>query len=430
MTPPETALQTGSDALLARLLGLHSAEIDLSLDRTWRLLAALGNPQEALPPVVHIAGTNGKGSTLAMLRAGLEAAGQRVHAYTSPHLVRFHERIRLAGEEITEQALCELLTRTLAANGDAPVTFFEATTCAAFAAFAETPADALLLEVGMGGRMDTTNVVSRPRLCVITPVAMDHQAFLGDTIEAIAGEKAGILKRGVTCVVGRQEDVALEVIEAQAARLGAPLLAHGQHWHVWEERGRLVFQDERGLLDLPLPALLGPHQIDNAGIAIAALRSLGQDEAACDAAVTGAQWPARMQRLRRGPLAEAAPQAELWLDGGHNPHATRAIAATLDSLPKRPTRLIFALLANRDPAAVLGPLAGRVEGLTAVPIPGEKGAADPEVLAEAARKLGIPAGVAPDVATALASIRAEDPAARVVICGSLYLAGTVLRDNG
>ncbi|MFD0982399.1 bifunctional folylpolyglutamate synthase/dihydrofolate synthase [Tropicimonas aquimaris] len=430
MTAPDDAPVTGSDALLARLSGLHSTEIDLSLDRTWRLLAALGNPQDALPPTIHIAGTNGKGSTLAMLRAGLECAGLRVHAYTSPHLVRFHERIYLAGADISEPALSALLERTLDANGDAPVTFFEATTCAAFAAFAETPADALLLEVGMGGRMDTTNVIAEPRLTVITPVAMDHQAFLGDTLEAIAGEKAGILKRGVPCVVGRQEEAALEVIEARAARLGVPLLAQGQHWHTWEERGRLVYQDETGLFDLPLPALAGPHQIDNAGIAIAALRTLGHDEAACEAAMTGARWPARMHRLRRGPLVEAASDAEIWLDGGHNAHATRAVAATLDALPKRPTRLIFALLANRDPEAVLAPLAGRADGLIAVPIPGESAAADPQVLADAARRLGIPAEVAPDVATALAAIRAETPAARVVICGSLYLAGTVLRDNG
>ncbi|WP_438273272.1 bifunctional folylpolyglutamate synthase/dihydrofolate synthase [Tropicimonas marinistellae] len=411
-------------------MDLHPKEIDLSLDRTWRLLDALGNPQDSLPPVIHIAGTNGKGSTLAMLRAGLEHAGKRVHAYTSPHLVRFHERIRLAGREISEDALCELLERTLAANAGHAVTFFEATTCAAFVAYAEVPGDVLLLEVGMGGRMDTTNVVSHPNLTVITPVAFDHQAFLGDTLAAIASEKAGILKRGVPCVVGRQQEEALDVIEAAAARLGVPLIARGQHWHVWEERGRLVFQDEQGLLDLPLPVLTGRHQIDNAGTALAALRALGHGEATCEAAVTRAVWPARMQRLRHGPLAAAAPDAELWLDGGHNAHASQAIAATLADLPRRPTHLVFAILANRDPADVLAPLAELAESLTAIAIPDEAASAAPDDVADAASQLGIPASVAPDVTVAVREIADRDPAARIVICGSLYLAGKVLEAAG
>ena len=423
-----------SASLLAQMTALHPDEIELSLDRTWRLLAALGNPQRRLPPVIHIAGTNGKGSTLAMLRAGLRAAGLAVHAYTSPHLVRFHERIELAGAPIAEAALAEVLARTLAANAGQPVTFFEATTCAALRAFAETPADALLLEVGMGGRMDTTNVVDRPRLTVITPVDLDHQAFLGDTLAEIAGEKAGILKRGVPCIVGRQHDDALEVIEAAARRLGAPLHVLGQHWQVWQEHGRLVFQDETGLLDLPLPVLAGPHQIDNAGMALAALRQWGLPadrlEAACEAAMTGAVWPARMQRLRRGPVVAAAPGAELWLDGGHNPHAARALAATLAGLPARPTRLVLGLLANRDPAGFLAPLVPQAAAVTAVPIPEEPKAHAPETLAAAARALGLPADAAPDVATAVARIATETPSARIVICGSLYLAGSVLRDNG
>ncbi|MFV0334146.1 MAG: bifunctional folylpolyglutamate synthase/dihydrofolate synthase [Tropicimonas sp.] len=419
-----------SAGLLARMMALHPSEIDLSLERTYRLLDALGRPQDRLPPVIHIAGTNGKGSTLAMIRAGLEAAGQRVHCYTSPHLVRFHERIVLAGHEISEPALCAFLERVLTVNDGRPVTFFEATTCAAFAAFADTPADALLLEVGMGGRMDTTNVVEAPRLSVITPVALDHQAFLGNTLAEIAGEKAGILKRGVPCVLGRQEDEALEAIEARATRLDVPLIARGQHWHAWEERGRLVFQDERGLLDLPLPVLPGPHQIDNAGTALAALRALGRDEAACEGAVTGAHWPARMQRLTRGPLSDAAPGAEIWLDGGHNPHAAQAIATTLAGLPPRPTCLIFALLRDRDPAAFLAPLAPHVAELRAVPIPDEPKANAPDVLAEAARALGIEAQAAPDVAAAFRDITARNPRARILICGSLYQAGGVLRENG
>jgi dihydrofolate synthase/folylpolyglutamate synthase len=420
----------GSDALLARMMALHPAEIDLSLDRTFRLLDALGRPQDRLPPVIHIAGTNGKGSTLAMLRAGLTAAGQRVHAYTSPHLVRFHERIQLAGADISEPALCDLLERTLAANGDASVTFFEATTCAALLAFAETPADVLLLEVGMGGRMDTTNVVDQPCLTVITPVALDHQAFLGDSLAQIAGEKAGILKRGVPCVVARQQETAEQVIEQKAARLGVPLLVHGQHWNCREEHGRLVYEDETGLLDLPLPALRGRHQIDNAGTALAALRQLGQGEATCEAAMTKPTWPARMQRLRAGPLAKAAPQAELWLDGGHNAHAAAAIAATLHSLPDRPTHLVFGMLANRDPGTFLAPLVGAAAGITTVPIPGEAGAADPQSLATAARDLGFAATAASSVASALDTITATQPAARILICGSLYLAGAVLRGDG
>ncbi|PTE20427.1 bifunctional folylpolyglutamate synthase/dihydrofolate synthase, partial [Cereibacter changlensis JA139] len=253
-----------SDVILERMMSLHPKVIDLTLDRVHRLLAALGHPERALPPVIHIAGTNGKGSTQAMIRAGLEASGDRVHAYTSPHLARFHERIRLAGELISEPALAALLDECVAANGPEEITFFEITTCAAFLAFARTPADFTLLEVGLGGRLDATNVVEKPRLTIITPVSVDHQQYLGETLPEIAGEKAGILKRGVPCVVGPQSPEGLKVIEARAARLGVPLLAHGQHWQVWTERGRLVFQDETGLLDLPLPNLPGPHQIQNA----------------------------------------------------------------------------------------------------------------------------------------------------------------------
>jgi dihydrofolate synthase/folylpolyglutamate synthase len=420
-----------SDALLARMTALHPSAIDLSLDRTYRLLAALGDPHTRLPPVVHIAGTNGKGSTLAMIRAGLEAAGRRVHAYTSPHLVRFHERIVLAGAEISEPALADVLSRTLAANAGQPVTYFEATTCAAFLAFAETEADMLLLEVGMGGRLDTTNVVDRPRLTVITPVDMDHQAFLGDTRAQIAGEKAGILKRGVPCIVSRQEDDAMEVIEARAAALGAPLRAHGQHWHVAEERGRLTFQDETGLLDLPLPALPGPHQVENAGTALAALRALGLGEAACEAALTGARWPARMQRLRDGPLPALLPQGELWLDGGHNPHAAQAMAETLAArAPARPVHLILGMQGPRDAAATLAPFAGRAAGLVAVPVPGEAASRPTADLAAAARAHGIPARRAADVENALREIARIAPEARVLIFGSLYLAGAVLARQG
>ena len=411
-------------------MALHPKIIDLTLDRVWRLLEALGNPQNDLPPVIHIAGTNGKGSTLAMIRAGLEAEGKRVHAYTSPHLARFHERIRLAGSLIAEDALSALLDECYAANDGAPITYFEITTCAALLAFARTPADYTLLEVGLGGRLDATNVVAAPALCVITPVSIDHQQFLGDTLAQIAGEKAGILKRGVPCVVGPQEDDGLEAIETRAARLGAPVIAHGQHWHAREEAGRLVFEDETGLLDLPLPNLPGPHQSQNAGAALAALRALGCSEAAFDAAVTRAEWPARMQRLRQGPLNDAAPGAEIWLDGGHNPAAGAAIAATLDRLPKRPTYLICGMLNTKDIGGFMRPLAGHAERLIAVSIPGEANTLPATTTAQAARDAGIPAQTAPTVADALRAITRDTPQARVLICGSLYLAGAILRENG
>ena len=263
-----------SDLILERMMALHPKIIDLTLDRVWRLLDALGNPQNDLPPVIHLAGTNGKGSTQAMIRAGLEAAGKRVHAYTSPHLARFHERIRLAGTLITEDHLTEVLDECYAANDGETITYFEITTCAALLAMARTPADFTLLEVGLGGRLDATNVIETPALTIITPVSMDHEQYLGDTLAKIAGEKAGILKRGVPCIVGPQLAEAEEVIEAKARSLGAPLNAHGQHWHVGSEAGRLVFQDETGLLDLPLPNLPGAHQIENSGAGLAALRHL------------------------------------------------------------------------------------------------------------------------------------------------------------
>lgn len=419
-----------SDAILERMMTLHPKVIDLTLDRVHRLLAALGNPERAIPPVIHIAGTNGKGSTQAMIRAGLEAGGDAVHAYTSPHLARFHERIRLAGELISEPALTDLLDECVQANGPDEITFFEITTCAAFLAFARTPADWTLLEVGLGGRLDATNVVEDPRLTIITPVSMDHEAFLGNTLAKIAGEKAGIIKRGIPVIVGPQHEDGLAVIEAQAAKLGAPVLAFGQHWHVWEERGRLLYQDERGLLDLPLPNLPGPHQIQNAGAAITALRFLGRDEAACEAAVTRAFWPARMQRLRQGPLVDLAPSVELWLDGGHNPAGGEAVAATLARMAKRETHLICGMLNTKDVSGYMAPLAPQVTRLHAVSIPGEKNTLPAEVTRDAAASVGMDAVAAESVSDALAGIAATAPEARVLICGSLYLAGAILRENG
>lgn len=419
-----------SDEILARLTALHPKLIDLTLDRVWRLLAALGHPERHLPPVIHVAGTNGKGSTLACLRAGLEAEGGRVHSYTSPHLVRFHERIRLAGTLISEPALAGLLDECEAANGGAPITFFEITTCAALLAYARTPADWLLLEVGLGGRLDATNVVARPALCVITPVSYDHEQYLGGTLTAIAGEKAGILKPGVPCIVGPQTPEALEVIEARAAEVGAPLHVHGRDWLAWAERGRLVVQDGSGLADLPPPRLRGAHQIANAGAAVAGLRLLGRSEAAQEAAPAQAEWPARMQRLTRGPLAAAAPGVELWLDGGHNPAAGAALAAVLAELPVRPTHVICGMLGTKDVEGFLRPLAAQAESLQAVSIPGAAATLPAEATCAAARAAGLRAVTAPDVAAALAAIVAADPGARVLICGSLYLAGEVLRENG
>ena len=417
-----------SDAILQRMMTLHPKVIDLTMGRVLRLLELLGNPERRVPPVIHIAGTNGKGSTQAMIRAGLEAGGGSVHAYTSPHLARFHERIRIAGELITEPALATLLDECMIANGSDSITFFEITTCAAFLAFSRTPADWTLLEVGLGGRLDCTNVVDHPALTIITPVSIDHQQYLGDTLTEIAGEKAGILKCGVTCVVGPQMADGLEVIEAKAARLGAPLLIHGQHWHAFEDRGRLIFQDENGLLDLPLPNLLGPHQIENAGAAIMALRHLGVGDA--EAAVTRAEWPARMQRLRHGPLVDAASGVELWLDGGHNPAGGAAIAATLVRMPKRETHLICGMLNTKDIAGYLRPMAAQVSSLYAVSIPGESNTLPAEVTRDAALAAGMQATIASSVLDALTTIAATAPNARVLICGSLYLAGSVLRENG
>ncbi|UWQ58157.1 bifunctional folylpolyglutamate synthase/dihydrofolate synthase [Leisingera caerulea] len=418
-----------SDAILARMMALHPKIIDLTLDRVWRLLEALDNPQDKLPPVIHLAGTNGKGSTQAMIRAGLEGMGKSVHAYTSPHLARFHERIRLAGELISETHLTEVLDECYARNGGENITYFEITTVAGLLAFSRTPADYTLLEVGLGGRLDATNVIT-PEVSVITPISIDHEQFLGNTLAKIAAEKAGIIKRGVPVVVGPQPDEAMEVIEATAARLGAPLIAYGQHWHVFEERGRLVFQDENGLLDLPLPVLLGAHQIQNAGAALAALRHLGADEAACEAAMLNAEWPARMQKLKTGPLIEAAPEAELWLDGGHNAAAGAALADVLAKLPHRPTHLICGMLNTKDVSGYMAPLAPHAASLTAISIPDEINTLSAEDTEAAAKSVGIKAGTAQSTMAALKAITAEDPQARVLICGSLYLAGHILRENG
>ena len=422
-------ITAGSDAILERMMALHPKVIDLTLDRVWRLLAALGNPQNDLPPVIHIAGTNGKGSTQAMIRAGLEAEGLKVHAYTSPHLVRFHERIRVAGDLIPEDYLTEVLDECYEANGGADITYFEITTCAALLAFARNPADYTLLEVGLGGRLDATNVIDAPVMTVITPVSKDHEQFLGDTISKIAAEKAGIIKRGVRCVVARQDPDGMEVIEKVAEGLKAPLLAYGQHWHIEPDRDRMSYQDETGLLDVPRPNLPGAHQIMNAGTAITVLRALGFGEKACEAAVTNAAWPARMQRLRNGPLVDAAQEAQLWLDGGHNPAAGEAIADYLTSLPERQIFMICGMLNTKDTTGYLVAFKDVVEKLFAVSIPGEANTLSSEETAQAAISVGLEAEQAHSTSEALSTIVAQSPHARVLICGSLYLAGAILREN-
>ncbi|MFS4438258.1 bifunctional folylpolyglutamate synthase/dihydrofolate synthase [Paracoccaceae bacterium GXU_MW_L88] len=417
-----------SDAILERLTALHPKLIDLSLDRMHRILAALGNPERSLPPVIHIAGTNGKGSTLAMIRAGLEAEGKSVHAYTSPHLARFHERISLGGAPIDEDALSDLLAEVETANAGQDITFFEVTTAAAFLAFSRVPANYLLLEVGLGGRLDATNVIT-PELSVITPVSLDHQSYLGDTLTEIAGEKAGILKPNVSAVISRQPSEARDAIEARADAVSAPLIMEGQDWQVREEAGRLIFQDLNGLLDLPLPALIGAHQVENAGTALAALRKLGFGEAAAEGAMT-ATWPARMQRLTQGPLTHIMPKGELWLDGGHNPAAGAALAEALSRLPARDTVLICGMIDTKDIAGFLAPLKDAATRLIAVDIPDAPASLPAETVAKAAHKAKIEASTAPSLPAALRHIIANEGEIRAVICGSLYLAGHVLKTNG
>ncbi|HEX3412120.1 MAG TPA: folylpolyglutamate synthase/dihydrofolate synthase family protein, partial [Stellaceae bacterium] len=394
-----------SDRVLERLGWLHPKLIDLSLGRVERLLAALGNPQDALPPVVHIAGTKGKGSTVATMRACLEAAGYRVHAYISPHLVRFHERIRIAGALIDEERLVALLEECERANRDAPITFFEITTAAAFLAFARTPADIVLLEVGLGGRLDATNVVRRPAVTAITPVSLDHQAFLGDTVAAIAGEKAGILKPGVTAVIAPQSGEAVAVIEARAAAVSAPLYRAQREWRCEIAGKGIRFEGERWRLDLPLPSLIGAHQVINAGTAVASLERLSGFDIPAEAIAQGLRhidWPARLQLLRRGPLVEAVPPDwELWLDGGHNPAAGDVLGDVAAGWRDRPLYLVVGMMNTKDTAGFIAPLAKYARALWAVTIPGEKNALPAEAIAAAAASIGLPAQTADSVLAAI-----------------------------
>jgi dihydrofolate synthase/folylpolyglutamate synthase len=434
---------TPIDAIVARLLTLHPKLIDLTLDRMWRILERLGHPERKLPPVIHVAGTNGKGSTIAFMRAMLEAAGRRAHVYTSPHLVRFNERFRLGavggGQLVSDDELREVLAECEHLNEDEPITVFEITTAAGLLLFSRHPADVLLLEVGLGGRLDATNVVEHPLATVITPISLDHAEYLGDSIEKIAAEKAGIIKPKIPVIVGPQPREALAVIERQAARLAAPVRIAGEHWTTSEERGRLVLQDEERLFDLPAPKLYGRHQFDNAGLAVAALRAIPTLQlpvAAFERGVVNAEWPARMQRLAHGQLVSLAPPgSELWLDGGHNPEGGRVIAAAIADLEERVSRplvLVVGMLSNKDCKGFLRNFAGLARRVVAVPIPNQKNALSPDVIADAARATGISAATRDSIEAALAAITQLDldPPPRILITGSLYLAGEVLKANG
>jgi dihydrofolate synthase/folylpolyglutamate synthase len=434
------------DSIVTRLLALHPKRIDLTLERMWRILDELGHPERRLPPVIHVSGTNGKGSTIAFMRAILEAAGLRVHVYTSPHLVRFNERFRLGaavqgrgeGRLASDSELGDALSECERANAGAPITVFEITTAAGLILFARHPADILLLEVGLGGRLDATNVIERPLATVVAPVSLDHKEFLGHTIGEIAAEKAGIFKPGVPAVVAAQPREALAAIERQAARLRAPIRIAGEDWTATEERGRLVYQDDAGLIDLPAPKLYGRHQFENAGLAIAALRAV-ETLALPPAAFEGigkAEWPARMQRLSGGRLAALVPPGgELWLDGGHNPDGGRVIASALADLEERVSRplvLIVGMLANKDSEGFLKNFTGLARRIVTVPIPQQENALPAAALADAARAIGLPAQESRDIETALAAIGSFDleQRPRILITGSLYLAGAALALNG
>ena len=428
------------DRALARIASRRPRLIDLSLDRIRRALARLGDPHLKTPPVFHVAGTNGKGSTVAYIRSILEAADYRVHAFTSPHLVRFNERIVLSGEEISDEALVDCLDRCDHEIGDETLTYFEAITCAAFLAFAETPADYLVLEVGLGGRLDATNVIEQPLASVVAPIGLDHQDYLGDTIELVAAEKAGIFKSGAPVVIGPQSPEAMVVLRSSAEEIGAPVFDFGGAWDARAEHGRLIFQDENGLSDLAPPRLFGAHQYLNAGLAIAAIRAAGVEigDAAISAGVENTQWPARLQRLKNGPLVALADQLlgeepEVWLDGGHNPHAATVVARALVEMEERSPRrlvLIVGMQNNKDASGFLAPFSGVAATVVAVSSSKEN-AASAEEIAAAAEGVGISAVTASSLEEGMrrACQYGGGDAPRVLICGSLYLAGDILAEH-
>ena len=422
-----------TDAILKRLTTLYPKFSDLSLDRQHRLLADLGHPELHLPPVIHVAGTNAKGSTIAYLRAFLEAAGKRVHVYTSPHLVRFNERIRLAGKLVSTRRINDALEAVERINAGKPITQFEITTSAALKLFAETPADYLLLEVGLGGDFDSTNVIDHPLGTIITPVDFDHQKWLGYSIEEIAFHKSGILKRGAPAVIGRQRDQGLAEIERNAAKLGVKPFVQGRDYDGYPQNGRLIYQDEDGLLDLPPPALIGRHQFDNAALAVAAVRhfNLPGSDAQIAEGLRHVVWPARIQKLA-GKLRDLLPEAsELWLDGAHNAHGAAALAVSLEEMNAvrpLPLALITGMMNTRPPADFFAPFAAMQPKVFGLTIPGEENAYPATEIVDAACGLGLTARTARSVTAALRAAAELGPA-RVVICGSLYLAGDVLARN-
>jgi len=424
------------DVVLARLTQLYPKLIDLSLDRMHRLLGDLNNPQNQLPPVIHVAGTNGKGSTIAMMRAVLEAAGYRVHVYTSPHLVRFAERIRLVGSQIDEALLLALLEHVETANAGKPITFFEVTTAVAFMAFARIPADVVLLETGLGGRFDATNVVAQPAVTALASISMDHMQYLGDTLKKIAGEKAAIMKPGVPCVSVAQPAEAAAVINEAAARIGAPLKMQGAAWRIEDTGGGLSFTGEHNQWRVPAPSLPGRHQVENAGLALAALDQspFAIPLFALRSGFRNIEWPARAQRLKHGPLMALLPGSwDLWLDGGHNAGGGQAIAAlAADLWADAPLHLVCGMLTTKAAEDYLRPLASRAASFTAVPIALSDAAFAPADLAAAAKRAGFTDVHTADTVEAALKRIAETGRgrARVLICGSLYLAGEVLRDNG
>ncbi len=440
-----TSAPSLADREIDKLLQLHPKGFDLKLDRISRLLAALGAPQDRLAPVIHVAGTNGKGSTTAFARAILEAAGKAAHVHTSPHLVDWRERYRLGraggrGELVSDEALAEAIRRVAEANGDQPITVFEMLTAVGFLLFAEHPADAVVLEVGLGGRFDATNVIERPAVSVVTSISLDHQTYLGDTVEQIAGEKAGIFKRGAPVVIGPQTSpAALDVLCTQAARTGAPVHVYGQDFLGFEEHGRFVYQDERGLLDLPMPRLAGRHQIGNAATAIAALRAAGFDPSpsAIEAGLTGVEWPGRLQRVTSGRLFDlCVPGSELWLDGGHNPGAGLVVAealADMEDRVQRPLFLICGMLNTKEPVGFFEAFTGMARHVFTVPIRSSDSGLPAEELADAAIEAGLEAEPCDSVEEAIRLVSTgwqASPAPRFLVCGSLYLVGETLRESG
>jgi dihydrofolate synthase/folylpolyglutamate synthase len=420
--------------LVHRLGQHHPKTIDLSLDRIKRLLSALGNPEENLPPVIHIAGTNGKGSSLAFMRAIAEAAGLKVHAYTSPHLVHFNERIRIKGKIISDLNMLGLIDEVEALNGNAPITFFEITTAIALLAFSRSPADLTLLETGLGGRLDATNVVTRPAVTALTPISHDHAGFLGNDLGSIAREKAAIMKPRVTCLISKQRPVVLDVIRETANNVEAPLSIEGEDWWVTKNGDRLIVTSPEGELELPLPELVGPHQLQNAGLAIMALAALGKNKITANTIAKGmksVEWPARMQKIIQGPLTTSLPNDwELWLDGGHNPAAGEALALTLRTFMDRPTHLITGLLNTKEPVGFLKPLQKYTKTLNAVTIPSQDASFPAEKISEIASKIGFNARSAASVSDAITQIVTEETSpSRILICGSLYLAGIILKEN-